>query len=561
MSKFTPVIRNVFYLILLLLISACQKENKVADLIVTDATIWTGNPDQPLAQALAISGDTILGVGSNEDVLKFKGETTKVENANGKFITPGFIDAHVHFLGGGFNLASVKLRDANTSEEFAKRISDFAKTTKPGTWIVGGEWDGKAWGMLPDKNWIDSVTKNHPIFLMRLDGHMGLANSLALKLVGIDNNVKDIMGGTIVRNKKGELTGVFKDNAMTLILDKIPPPSAEEIDNALQEAMKYVASNGVTTVHNVWNAGDPDVYTDGIERARKNNSLITRIYDLGSLKNWQTVKERVDKYGRGDKWLSFVGVKGFVDGSLGSQTAAFREPYVGFPNETGLFLDTKEDLYNYISEADKAGLHIAVHAIGDDAINFLLNTFEKVATENGPRNRRFRIEHVQHLAKEDVPRFAQLNVIASMQPYHAIDDGRWAEKSIGPERIKTTYAFKSLLDANAILAFGSDWYVAPPTPLEGIYAAVTRRTIDDKNPDGWVPEQKITVEQALVAYTRNGAYASFEENIKGSLEPGKLADFVIISEDITKIDPVKIRDTKILQTYVGGKKVFESKDE
>lgn len=338
---------------------------------------------------------------------------------------------------------------------------------------------------------------------------------------------------------------------MDLVASQIPPPSPQQVDQALKAAMNYVASHGVTSVHHM--AG----FMDALERARKNNELITRIYAMMPLNEWQALKEKVSQEGRGDKWLKIGGLKGFVDGSLGSHTAAFFEPYEDAPTDSGFFINKKEQLYEWISNADKADLQLVVHAIGDKAINTLLNIYEQVGKENGSKDRRFRIEHAQHIAPDDFDRFASLNVIPSVQPYHAIDDGRWAEKTIGA-RIKTTYAFKSLFDANAKVAFGSDWFVAPPIPLEGIYAAVTRRTLDDQNPEGWVPEQKITVEQALTAYTINAAYASFEEKIKGSLEPGKLADFVIINQDLTKISPEKIREAKILQTFVGGKAVFQS---
>jgi hypothetical protein len=252
------------------------------------------------------------------------------------------------------------------------------------------------------------------------------------------------------------------------------------------------------------------------------------------------------------------GLKGFIDGSLGSHTAAFLEPYTDLITDSGLLINSREDLYTWISNADKADLQVGIHAIGDRAINTMLNIYEQVENETGIKDRRFRIEHAQHIAPGDIERFAKLNVIACMQPYHAIDDGRWAEPLIGPDRIKSMYVFKSLFDAGAVVAFGSDWPVAPATPLEGIYAGVTRRTLDDRNPDGWVPEQKITVEQALTAYTKNAAFASFEEKIKGTIEPGKLADFVVLGDDITAIDPIKIRDTKVLQTWVGGRKVFDS---
>jgi len=416
----------------------------------------------------------------------------------------------------------------------------------------GVDWDGMGWESLPQKDWIDSVTPDNPVFVSRLDGHMALANSLAIKLAGVDRRVKDVSGGTITRDSRGEPTGIFKDNAMDLISVKIPEQSEEEVDRAIVAAMHYLASNGVTSAHAV----DAAAYADALERVRARGEQITRLYYLQTISRWKDMKEQVEREGRGDRWISTGGVKGFVDGSLGSHTAAFLEPYTDLQTDTGLFVNSEEDLYNWILESDKAGLQVVIHAIGDEAINFLLNAYEKVAAENGERDRRFRIEHSQHIAPADIERYGKQRVIASMQPYHAIDDGRWAEEYIGPERVKTTYAFRSLLDSGATLAFGSDWFVAPATPLEGIYGAVTRRTLDGKNPEGWVPEQKISVEEALKAYTINAAYASFEEDLKGTLEPGKLADFVVLDRDITAIDPVEIWDMKAQQTWVGGKKVL-----
>lgn len=533
---------------------SCTHPSEPADLVITNATIWTGNEEQPYAQAMAIRADTLLFVGSNEEVAKYQTDQTETLDAQGHFITPGFIDSHVHFLTGGFNLSSVQLRDAQTPEEFANRIKEFAATQEPGTWILGGDWNHENWGgELPTKEWIDQFTPHHPVWVTRLDGHMSLANTAALNAAGIDNTVKDVTGGTIVRDKKGNLTGIFKDRASDLIDAKVPPPSDQQVDQALQAAMHYVAAQGVTSVHHM--AG----YMEALERARNNNSLITRIYAAMPLKDWAVLSEKIKKEGSGNKWLKIGGLKGFVDGSLGSHTAAFFEPYTDVPNDSGFFTNPPEKLYEWISAADKADLQLIVHAIGDKAIHTLLNIYEKVEKENGMKDRRFRIEHAQHFIPDDFKRLAALKVIPSVQPYHAIDDGRWAEKVIGAERIKTTYAFKSLFDTGVKVAFGSDWFVAPPTPLEGIYAAVTRRTLDDQNPDGWVPEQKITVEQALAGYTTHAAYASFDENIKGSLEPGKLADFVIVDQDLTKIKPEKIRETQVLQTFVGGKSVYKKK--
>jgi len=538
---------------ILVLAVSCTNSKQNADMIITNARIWTGNAEQPFAGAMAVSGDTIIAIGSEGEVMKHRSDESAVIDLGGRFVAPGFIDSHVHLLQGGSNLASVQLRDASTPEEFINRINEFAVTQKPGTWILGGDWDGMGWESLPQKGWIDSVTPDNPVFVSRLDGHMALANSLAMKLAGVDRSVKDVSGGTIERDSRGELTGIFKDNAMDLIFAKIPEQSDEEVDRALVAAMNYLASNGVTSVHAV----DAASYADGIARVRAGGKQITRIYYLQTISRWKDLKEQTEREGRGDKWVSTGGVKGFVDGSLGSHTAAFIEPYTDLQTDTGLFVNSEEDLYRWISESDKAGLQVVIHAIGDRAINLLLNTYERVASENGERDRRFRIEHSQHIAPGDIKRYADLKVIASMQPYHAIDDGRWAEEYIGPERIKTTYAFRSLLDSGATLAFGSDWFVAPATPLEGIYAAVTRRTLDGKNPGGWVPEQKITVEEALKAYTVNAAYASFDEEVKGSLEPGKLADFDVLDRDITAIDPVEIWDMKVQQTWVGGKKVFD----
>jgi predicted amidohydrolase YtcJ len=285
-------------------------------------------------------------------------------------------------------------------------------------------------------------------------------------------------------------------------------------------------------------------------------SLITRIYAVTPIAQWERLRDTVAKRGRGDEWLRIGGLKGFVDGSLGSHTAAMLAPFTDSPADSGFLVETEGDLYRWTSEGDKAGLQVIVHAIGDRAIRTQLGIFERVSKENGAKDRRFRIEHAQHIAPDDIPRFAGLGVIASMQPYHAIDDGRWAEKVIGHERAKTTYAFQSLLHSGATLAFGSDWFVAPPTPLEGIYAAVTRRTLDDLNADGWIPEQKIGVEDALRAYTINGAYAAFGDSDKGSLERGKLADIILLDHDLTRIPPPTIRDAHVLMTIVGGKIVY-----
>lgn len=522
-------------------------------LAVLNAKIWTGDPDAPWAEALLVSGDRLVAVGKSAEIRK-RAKGARVIDAAGKFVVPGFIDGHVHFLDGGFRLASVQLRDAKSPEEFRDRIGAFAKTVAPGTWILGGDWDHQLWGgELPRREWIDEVTPQNPVWVNRLDGHMALANELALQAASVTKDTPEVEGGTIERDARGEPTGILKDNAMGLVDKVVPPPTEEMSRRALEAAMRYVAERGVTSVHHMGTWEDLEVF----RRARADGILTTRIRAAVPLDTWERLRDFVGKEGTGDAWLSFGVLKGFVDGSLGSHTAAFHAPYDDQPSDRGFFVNSEDDLYRWISGADKAGLQVAVHAIGDRANETILNIFERVERENGPRDRRFRIEHAQHLRPEDIPRFKTLGVIPSMQPYHAIDDGRWAERLIGPIRIRTTYAFKSLLDAGAELVFGSDWFVAPPTPLEGIYAAVTRRTLDGKNPGGWVPEQKIGIEQALVAYTRSAARAAFDENDRGMLRQGFLADFAMIDRDLTAIPPEEIRDARIVMTVVGGKVVYE----
>lgn len=537
-----------------------RKGEDPVSLAVVNARVWTGDARRPWADAIAVRGERIAAVGSSAEIRKLAGRA-EVIDAQGQMVVPGFIDAHVHFLDGGFRLSSVQLRDARTPEEFVRRIKAFAATVPEGTWITGGDWDHELWGgTLPTAAWVDSVTPNHPVWVNRLDGHMSLANTAAMRAAGVTRATADVAGGTIVRNSAGDPTGIFKDNATGVIDRVVPDATPEREDAALDSAMTYVAAQGVTSVHNVgsinarlgsWN--DIAVF----DRARKAGRLRTRIYTAVPIDTWERLRDTVAARGRGDQWLRIGALKGFVDGSLGSHTAAMKAPFTDAPNDSGFFVNTPEDLQRWISGADKTGLHLLVHAIGDRAIDTLLTIFDRVSRENGPRDRRFRIEHAQHLDPGDLPRFKQLGVIASMQPYHAIDDGRWAERVIGPDRSRYTYAFRSLLDAGATLAFGSDWFVAPPTPLEGIYAAVTRRTLDDRNPGGWVPEQKITVEEALRAYTYGSAYAEFAEGEKGTLKAGMLADFVLLDRDLTRIAPESIRDARVVRTVVGGRTVYQ----
>jgi predicted amidohydrolase YtcJ len=384
---------------------------------------------------------------------------------------------------------------------------------------------------------------------------MVVCNSLALKLAKITRDTPDPPGGIIVRDASGEPTGVLKDSAMDAVWVARPARTVEEVTEALRTAMRHAAKNGVTSVQDL--PGNPRDL-EAWETLRQRGEMTVRVNYRPSLSDWQKARDKRAGMKK-DEWLRIGGVKGYADGSLGSSTALFFDPYDDDPGNRGVFaaeaipLATLEDR---VAAADAAGLQVEIHAIGDRANAEILDLFERVAAKNGARDRRFRIEHAQHLRASDIPRFARLGVIASMQPYHAIDDGRWAEKRIGRERCKTTYAFRSLLDSKAVLAFGSDWDVAPLAPLEGIFAAVTRRTIDEKNPGGWFPEQKITAEEALRAYTSSAAYAAFEEKEKGTLAPGKLADFVILSRDPFAVGPEEIGKIEIEQTVVGGRVVY-----
>jgi predicted amidohydrolase YtcJ len=536
---------------------------KGISLVVLHGRVWTGEAGRPWAEAVAVRGERIAAVGTEAEIEALAAAGTRRIDAHGGLVTPGFIDSHVHFLDGGFGLGSVQLRDAASREEFVRRIGAQARSLPRGRWILGGDWDHQAWGgELPRREWIDAVTPDNPVWVNRLDGHMSLANGAALRAAHLTAATADPAGGTIVRDAAGEPTGILKDNAMALVDAVVPEPPPAAQDLALAAAMRSVAAHGVTTVGHMGTWEDLAVF----RRAHDAGRLTTRIDAAVPLASWQRLRDEVAARGRGDDWLRIGGLKGFVDGSLGSHTALFFAPFSDAPGpgagagDTGLLVNRPEDLYAWTAGADRAGLQVIVHAIGDRAINLQLGIYERVAREQGARDRRFRIEHAQHLLPADLPRFGALGVIASMQPYHAIDDGRWAEKVIGAERGKTTYAFRSLLAAHARLAFGSDWPVAPADPLAGIYAAVTRRTLDGRHPAGWVPEQRITVEEALAAYTRDAAFAAFAESRKGTLAAGKLADLAVLDRDLTRIPPEEIRDARVVATVVGGKLVYTQPD-
>jgi len=527
-------------------LAACGQK---ADIVIEGGPVWTGlSTGRGQPGAVAIADGKILAVGDSAQIARYVGANTAVLHAAGGLVMPGFADGHTHFIDGGFQLASVNLRDATTPQEFVRRLKEYAAHLKPGEWITGGDWDHTLWrgAPLPRHEWIDSVTPNNPVFVNRLDGHEALANAAAMRAAGVTVATPSPFGGEITSG------GVFKDRAMDLVWHAAPDPSPEQRDSALARALAHAASLGVTaTGHMSASFADLASY----RRLVRANRQTVRVSLYLPLSNWKVVAESAAT-NRGDDWVRIGGVKGYMDGSAGSRTAFFFEPFSDSAGYRGLMQQPESDMRAWVGAADSAGLQIAVHAIGDRANAIILAIYDSVARAHGARDRRFRVEHAQHLRPDDIPRFGSLRIVASMQPYHAIDDGRWVEQRIGPVRIKTTYAFRTLLDTDAPLAFGSDWTVAPLDPMLGVYAAVTRRTLDDKNPNGWVPEQKITVGEALRAYTYGNAWATFNEQKWGTLAPGRFADVVVLDRDPFAVPAESLGTIKPRFTIVGGRVVF-----
>jgi len=519
------------------------------DLALVNARVWTPGAAATRLSAVGVVGERIAAVGTDQ-VRSLTTSRTKVVDLRGAFLSPAFTDNHTHFLIGSTTLSQADLLSAKDRADFAARIGAVAKA-RPGKWILGGSWDEqRLGGALPTHAWIDDVTPDTPVAVPRTDLHLYLLNTVAMKLAGITRDTPDPPGGVIVRDAKGEPTGVIKDNAKALVERVIPPLTDAETDAIMRQGIAHGLSKGVAQAHNP--ELDWKTY-ESLRRLRAQGETDMRFYAFVPLPDWEKMAAIVAKEGRGDDWVRWGGLKGLADGSLGSRTAVFHDHYSDAPDQTGVRVTTQANLREWIGAADALGLHVTTHAIGDQANDDVLDIYQAVEAANGPKDRRFRIEHAQHLSQAAIPRFANQKVIASIQPFHAIDDGRWAVKRIGPERLAGTYAFKSLMDAGATVTFGSDWPVAPLDPLIGVYAAVTRRTIDDANPDGWLPQQKITVEQTLTAYTANNAFAGFMDDRTGRIAPGYYADMTVLDADLTTIDPLKIPDVKVLHTFVGGK--------
>ncbi|MEC3948146.1 amidohydrolase [Sphingobium sp. HWE2-09] len=529
-------------------------KGQALDTAYMNAMVWTGQ-GAPALSAIGIAGGRIAALGSAA-VKAHTTKATRVIDLGGAFVMPGLIDCHTHFLIGSDLLTQPNLREAKSPQEFARIVGEAARAIKPGQWVQGGSWDAELWGgELPDRSWMDPVTPDTPVAVQRLDLHMLALNSAALKAAGIDRNTRDVPGGVIVRDKAGNPTGILKDAAMDLAKRAIPAPTDADREASVRKGIAHGLSKGVTQVHTT----ELDWMThDALRRLRAKGETDMRFYSFLPLQDWAKVKALVDAEGRGDDWVRWGGLKLQYDGSLGSRTAMFYQPYDDAPGNRGMPLHRQADVQQWTNDADAAGFQITIHAIGDRANDEALDIFAAAAAKNGPRDRRFRIEHAQHLSPAAIPRFARQQVIASMQPYHAIDDGRWAIQRVGAERLKGTYAFKSLLDAGAKVAFGSDWPVAPLDPLTGVAAAVLRQTIDGANPGGWLPDQKLTMAQALHAYTATNAFAGFQDDRLGRIAPGMLADFVVMDANLFAIDPARTGATKILKTIVNGTERFSA---
>jgi len=551
----------VHLLILVTGVFASAQPRPAATLIVTNAAVYTVEKQHPKADAVAVIGDRIVAVGPKAEIDLWRGPQTKVIDAGGKLLLPGFNDAHLHFISGGAQLDQVDLNDAATPEEFARRIAGQVSKTPKREWILGGEWDETKWPKQqpPTKELVDAVTRDIPIFVSRYDGHESLANSTAMKLAGINDWTADVSGGVIVRDANGEPTGIFKDAAQELINKVIPPMTHERRMGAARRALGHAASLGVTSVQHMNPVfHDVAVYSELAEKGE----LTVRIYAVPMETEWQDQAKIGIRRSWGSAYLRLGAVKGYADGSLGSGTAYMFEPFADQPANRGLLSDEMHPtgaMRARLMQADAAGLQLRVHAIGDCAISMTLDIFSEIEKEHGYHDQRFSVEHAQHMARKDFERFARLHVIASMQPYHAIDDGRWAERHLGHNRARYSYAWRSFLDHGVTLAFGTDWPVAPLDPLLGLYAAISRATLDGKHPHGWFPEEKITLPEAVEAYTLGSAFAEFQEKEKGSITPGKLADMVILSGNIFDLKPEAIRDVKVETTIVGGKVVYQAR--
>ena len=542
-----------------------------ADVIFTHGNIYTGvvDPNAMLggaqrAEAIALKGDRILAVGPRDEIMKRKGPDTTVIDLGGHFVMPGFNDAHIHLASAGLEKMNVDMVGVKTLDEFRDRLRAKADAAAPGEWLVGEGWDETLWPVkTPPTRWdLDEVSNNHPVFLMRVDGHIGVANTRALQLASITVATKDPEGGKIDRDEGGTPTGILREKACDAVRNVIPKPTHEKRRQGIELALADLASHGVTSAQDYSQWDDFQIY----EELENEGKLTARISEwLPFDESIEELNRKRDSHPASDNLLHTGMLKGFMDGSLGSHTAALLEPYSDDPGNSGIPQYEPAKLNEMTKERLLAGYQIGFHAIGDKGVQMALDAFadaEKAAKEakvkavDGGADYRLRVEHAQITTLGQIARFKELKVIASMQPSHLLTDMNWAEARIGPKRAETSYAWAEFLKHGVVLAFGTDYPVEPVSPFRGVYSAITRMSEDGKKT---YPGQKLTSEQAVVAYTTSSAYAEFQEKQKGKLAPGMLADFIVLDTDITAAPPQKALQTKVLRTVVGGKTVYEAK--
>jgi predicted amidohydrolase YtcJ len=523
--------------------------------------IYTNDPQHPWASAMAVRDGRITCIGGIEQIMLECGggaEDAERVQLSGLFVMPGFIDAHVHLGSAGAEMLAVRLNGAATIEELQKRVADAVTTKKEGAWITGGGWDHTLWPdkKFPNRRQLDAVAPKNPVLLTHISGHVAVANSLALKLANITKETPNPQGGEFEKGEDGELNGMLKEgNAISLVAQWVPEPTPAERRRGIELVLADLAKNGVTSVQDNSDWDDFLVYRD----LKDEGKLTVRITEwLGFNRPLNQLQNMRSQGGVSDPWLKTGALKMVTDGALGSRTAAMLTPYSDDATTSGILIMEPDKLRQMAIERDKAGFQLAFHAIGDRANRVSLDVFEAVAKANGPRDRRDRIEHAQVVAPEDLPRFAALNVIASMQPSHQTNDMRWAEARVGPDRVKGAYAWATLQKSGARFAFGTDYPVEPISPFRGLYACVTRELPEGGPAGGWQPQEKISLEDCLRGYTIGSAYAQFEEGKKGQLKIGQYADFLILSNDLTKVPPADYTNTKVLRNVVGGRTVYQS---
>ena len=553
MGEYIINIKNLIILTFSFFLLKCASI-ETADIIYFNGNIYTGIKEDTRQNYIATKNNRILELGIDNYSHLIRSNTKLIDLKN-NFLLPGFIDNHTHFIYGGTKLNNISLQNSLTQYEFINAFREYIPNINNGLWLQGGNWDHENWGgALPNKSWIDSLTNNNPVLVSRVDGHMALANSKALEEANINENTPNPVGGVIVKDiNTGIPTGILKDTAIDIVRKLIPKQSHSEQDSILKTSMNYASSQGITQIHDMatW---------DDLQTFRRNKDKLTlRIKTYTWYEDWEKLIDLIDKYGKGDNILRWDGIKAMIDGSLGSRTAWMHNHYLDDKNTNGIMrIKDTNSFKKMITNLDKNGIQLAIHAIGDKANDWIIKQSMNLNKVNGLIDRRIRIEHAQHLTKDAIEKIINNDIIPSMQPYGCIDDTRWMHKRINSDLMSRTYIFKTFIDKNVNLTFGSDWDVTPLNPLFGIYAAVSRKTIDGSNPAGWNPEQKLTVEEAISCYTNNNSYAVFSEKNIGVLQKDMLADFVVLSKDITSIKIDDILKTRVLNTIYNGKEVFRA---